>query len=152
MKIAQPASKPPPSGWRRAAIGASIALALIVALPLLSMRLFGPGTAPAPQTESSSREWRPVRTMTGQGTVDTAPFKVASPDWRIRWTAANGAPLKAGMLEIFVYDESGELVTRFTNKEGPGRDVADVLSKPGEHRLRVQTAAVGWTLTVEDRR
>jgi len=99
----------------------------------------------------ASATWKPVRRMHGTGTTDTAPFKIASPDWRISWRTPSTAYLKSGMVEILVYDMSGKLVMQTANAEGPARGVVNVQSAQGEYRLRIQTAS-DWAITVEDRR
>lgn len=89
--------------------------------------------------------------MQGKGTTDTMVFKVASPDWRINWRTPSRAYLRAGEVEILVYDAGGTLVMQTANKEGPSRGVVNVQSTPGEYKLRIQTSS-DWALIVEDRR
>lgn len=89
--------------------------------------------------------------MEGKGTADSRSFKIASPDWRINWRSPTTAHLKAGALEILVYDANGKVVMQTANQEGPARGVVNVQSTPGEYKLRIQTAG-DWALTIEDRR
>jgi len=89
--------------------------------------------------------------MQGKGTTDTLVFKIASPDWRINWRTPSKAYLKAGALEILVYDTDGKLVMQAANKEGPARGVVNVQSTPGDYKLRIQTSD-DWAVIVEDRR
>ena len=119
---------------------------------MLAIRMYVPRQpdAAAP-TVPASATWKRVSRMQGKGTTDTRSFKIASPDWRINWRTPSTAYLKAGALEILIYDTSDRLVMQTANKEGPARGVINVQSTPGEHRIRIQTSG-DWALTVEDRR
>ena len=118
---------------------------------MLAIRVYAPKPVMVPAAVPATATWKPVRRMQGKGTTDSVAFKIASPDWRINWRSPSTAYLKAGALEILVYDANGKVVMQTANKEGPARGVVNVQSTPGEYKLRIQTAG-DWTLTIEDRR
>lgn len=93
-------------------------------------------------------EWRVVKSWTGSGIKQTESFRIASKEWRISWTTKNEKV--AGLLQIFVYTDSGELVTLAANQQGAGSDVSYVRSTPGRYYLTINSANVDWTVTVED--
>jgi len=98
--------------------------------------------APAPSG------WRVVKSWTGSGIKQTESFRIASREWRISWTTKNEKV--AGLLQIFVYTDSGELVTLAANQQGAGSDVSYVRNTPGRYYLAINSANVDWTVTVED--
>jgi hypothetical protein len=107
-----------------------------------------PPAPPAPSTAS----WQQVKRWTGSGMKQTETFSVASREWRITWTASNEPFAGAGILQIFVYDENGGMVTLAGNKQGTGSDVSYVRNPPGRYYLMINSGNVDWDVAVEDQR
>lgn len=99
---------------------------------------------------SETSEWRTVRSWSGSGIKETETFAVTSREWRVNWRSANEPFPNAGILQIFVNDEDGNMVTFLANKQGPGSDVSYVRGK-GRFYLHINSANVDWNVTVEAR-
>ena len=107
-----------------------------------------PKTSTPPETQPA---WRQLAAWNGSGIKTTESFSVRGSEWRIKWKTSNEAFAGAGLLQIMVYDSSGNLVTLAANKLGVGSDVSYVRSR-GKHHLTINSGNVDWEVAVEDQR
>lgn len=82
-----------------------------------------------------------IARFSGSGTQNTRPFSVDGP-WEIRWTASGS------LIQIMVYDDSGDLVTLAANQSRPGRG-GSYQPRGGRYYLGVN--AIGdWEIVILD--
>lgn len=115
----------------------------------------GKSTVSAPPASTPKRAtptWQVVKRWTGSGIKETETFSVASREWRISWTASNEAFAGAGILQVYVHNERGEMVSLAANKQGTGGDISYVRAPPGRFYLTINSGNVNWDVTVEDQR
>jgi hypothetical protein len=153
-------------------IAIGIAVVSIVAIVVIAV-LSGPSDSrvqratsdvPAIQTEIASAEqvspkqavntnspgaWRTVASWSGSGMKETESFNVESREWRISWETSNEPFAGAGLLQIYVYNDQGEMVSLAANRQGLGRDVSYVRGK-GRFHLMLNSANIDWSVMVED--
>jgi hypothetical protein len=105
--------------------------------------------APGPDAECPGA--KVVRTLTGTGDQQSAPFRITGD--RFRLTVTNdptpGDPSLAGVSVYVVDARSGDDVTRFA-KEGAGQETSVINQGPGSFYLDTITANVSYTVAVED--
>jgi hypothetical protein len=106
-------------------------------------------SSPAP---ARSAQWTTVKTWSGSGMKETETFTTTNREWRIKWTTSNEPFANVGLIQLFVYDGDGTMVTLAANKQGPGSDVSYVRSAPGKHYLMINSANIDWDVTVEEER
>jgi hypothetical protein len=94
--------------------------------------------------------WHEVRQWSGTGMKQTESFVIASREWRVNWKTTNQHV--AGILQIYVKTESGELVTLAANAMGEHSDTSYVRGSPGRYYLEINAANVNWAISVEDKR
>ena len=80
---------------------------------------------------------------------ETESFNVESREWRISWETSKEPFAGAGLLQIYVYNDQGAMVSLAANRQGPGRDVSYVRGK-GRFHLMLNSANIDWSVTVED--
>jgi hypothetical protein len=108
---------------------------------------------PTPMPEAArSLEWWKIKNWQGSGTKETESFSVNSREWRISWQTQNEPFAGAGIFQIYVYNEGGEMLSVAANKQGIGQDVSYVRAKPGRFYLQINSANVDWSVVVEDQR
>jgi len=112
----------------------------------------GRPSVPAAAAPRSAATWQEVRRWTGGGIKQTETFSVASREWRITWKSSNEAFAGAGILQVFVYDENGGMVSLAANKQGTGSDVSYVRAAPGRFYLMINSGNLDWDVMVEDQR
>lgn len=122
----------------------------VVAATVMSLQI-PPDASTTRAVASARREWRVVQTWKGSGIKETETFSVASREWRIHWETRNEPFAGAGILQIYVHQEDGTLVSLAANKQGTGSDTSYVRSA-GKHYLQINSANVDWVVTVEDQR
>jgi len=108
-----------------------------------------PQTQPYAPTEAEPA-WREVQEWRGTGMKQTESFTIASREWRINWKTTRQNI--AGILQIYVKTEAGELITLAANSMGEGSDTSYVRSPPGRYYLEISSANINWTVSVEDKR
>lgn len=107
-------------------------------------------TAPAPTPRAP--QWTEVASWRGSGIKETESFVTVNREWRIRWQSANEPFANAGILQLFVHNEAGQMVSLAANKQGPGQDVSYVRAPPGRYYLKINSANIDWNVTVEEQR
>lgn len=134
-----------------------VIFAIYLGLPATAVKP-SPSVAPRPTSEAAApptampAAWQPIKRWTGSGMKQTETFSVASREWRISWKTSNEAFAGAGLLQLLVYDDGGNLVTLAANKQGIGSDVSYVRGKPGRYYIMISSANVNWDVTVENQR
>ncbi|HLN65341.1 MAG TPA: hypothetical protein VK464_27785 [Symbiobacteriaceae bacterium] len=103
--------------------------------------------APAPKPEPT---WQAVKTWEGTGIVNTETFAMSTREWRINWQTTNEQV--AGILQVFVYDQNGGLVSLPVNHQGVGKNISYVRASPGKFYLTINSANVKYKVTVEELR
>jgi len=109
-----------------------------------------PAPAPAPTVTGKPKTWQPIKTWTGSGIKQTETFYVASSEWRISWQTSNIR--YAGILQIFVYDDKGNLVSLAANVMGESSDASYIHGGPGKYYLDINSCNEDWKIVVEDQR
>ena len=99
---------------------------------------------------TTSAQWVKVKTWRGSGIKQTENFAITGGKWRISWSAQNEPLPGAGVLQIMVYNEAGEMVSLAGNKQGPGGDVSYIYTKPGNYHLMINSANIDWGVEVEE--
>jgi len=102
-------------------------------------------SSPSPPTRAVS--WQTIAQWNGNGMKETERFSVSASEWRIAWASANERI--AGILQVFVYNEAGELITLAANQQGTGSDVSYVHTPPGRFYLSINSANVDWAIAVQ---
>jgi len=87
--------------------------------------------------------WAPLGEWSGSGPKQTELFEVPTSQWRVSWRARGD-----GLIQIYVYNQTGELVGVAANHQGDGEDVSYVNSS-GVHYLVVNAALTSWKVTAE---
>jgi hypothetical protein len=103
-----------------------------------------------PSEVPASKPWRLVNDWHGSGIKQTETFNVASSEWIVEWQTSNEPFKGAGILQIYVHDESGTLVTLAANTQRLGVDKSYVRSPPGRYYLTISGANLDWDIVVED--
>lgn len=134
------------------AIGMSIGGHTFSSVPSSSSSAGSSSSATKAAPPGGAATWQQVMRWTGSGIKQTETFPVASREWRITWKSSNEAFPGAGILQIFVYDESGGMVSLAANKQGTGSDVSYVRAAPGRFYLMINSGNLDWDVTVEDQR
>ena len=94
--------------------------------------------------------WHVVKRWSGNGIKTTESFEIENREWRINWETKNEPFAGAGIIQIYVYDDSDNLVTLAANKQGTGSDTSYVRGKPGRYYLTINSGNVDWSVSVED--
>jgi len=115
--------------------------------PVRGTNAVSAGTIP-----DSAATWANVRTWRGSGIKQTESFVISSRKWRISWSTGNEPSPDVGVLQVFVFNEAGDVVSLAGNKRGPGSDVSYVYGTPGEYHLMINSANIDWTVEVEEPR
>lgn len=106
---------------------------------------------PLPTAQAVQQQtWQRVAHWSGSGMKETESFSVASREWRISWSTKNEQV--SGILQIYVHNDAGRMVSLAANVQGAKSDVSYVRSGPGKHYLQINSANVDWDITVEDQR
>jgi hypothetical protein len=106
----------------------------------------------APRAPAPEPTWQTIATWSGSGMKETETFTTRTREWRIQWQSRREPFPNAGLLQIFVHDADGGVVSLAANKQGPGKDVSYVRAPAGPHYLMINSANIDWTVTVEERR
>lgn len=89
-------------------------------------------------------DWVTLKQWAGTGAKETETFQTEAGEWRVNW-----ANLSGGLLQIYVYDEGGKLVSLLANTTGVGKDTSYV-HKSGRFYLRINAANARWSISAED--
>jgi hypothetical protein len=114
------------------------------------LKTFVPPPSYRPATQPVT-EWTLVKFWSGNGTKETELFSVGAGEWRIAWESRDEAFAGTGILQIFVKNAAGRLVSVAANKRGVGADVSYVHSPAGQYYVTVNSANVDWKVRVEVR-
>jgi hypothetical protein len=103
------------------------------------------------QKGTSGSEWVEFKKWSGgTGRLETEKFVTAGDRWRVTWKTTTGDPDPLGSISIAVRTGAGKLVTLANNL---GQKITsgsiDVLSKPGEHYLEIESADRNWDVAAE---
>lgn len=103
------------------------------------------------QSGASGSGWVEFKTWSGgTGRLETEKFVTTSERWRVSWKTTTGDPDPLGSISIAVRSGAGKLVTVANNL---GQKITsgsiDVLSKPGEHYLEIESADRNWNVAAE---
>jgi ketosteroid isomerase-like protein len=105
--------------------------------------------APIPAVVSVPKQWSRTNSWSGGGMKQTETFYVPEREWRILWKTSNEVLKNAGILQIYVYTASGNLVTLCANRQGEGQDISYVRGEPGEYYLQINSGNLDWDVAVE---
>lgn len=99
-------------------------------------------------TSADAQEWITVHEWSSSGTMTTPDFRVSVRDWRIVWSTQNEVLPGAGIFQIYVHDDSDNLIALAANKQGTGSGTSYV--KPtGRFYLDINSGNVDWTVKVQ---
>lgn len=101
---------------------------------------------------TAATTWWLVKEWSGNGIKQTESFSITGREFRVVWKSSNEPFPNAGVLQIYVHNAAGELITLAANKQGVGEDTSHVRSRPGEHYLMINSANVDWKISVEEQR
>lgn len=101
-------------------------------------------------TNEEPKEWVEIASWSGSGMKTTETFVITSDEFRIKWKTMNEAFENSGIFQIYVNDESGQMVSLAGNKQGPGSDVSYVKEGPGRYYLEINSANIDWDVSVEE--
>ena len=108
-------------------------------------------TAPSAPVRTAP-QWTQVANWSGSGMKETESFAVANREWRVRWKSGNEPLANAGLLQLYVYNQDGQLVSLAANQQGAGEDVSYVRAPPGRYYIKINSANIDWDISVEDQR
>jgi len=97
-----------------------------------------------------------VDTFSGSGETrtDTPLFNIVGPQWRVLYETVNtAAPSvgRGGIFGFFIKDERGQaLDPNGVEIRGDNSGIKNVNSDPGQYYIQIISAAVDWTIRVED--
>src|SRR5688572_26413617 len=74
--------------------------------------------------------WRTIASWRGSGIKSTESFDTSASEWRVTWNAGNGGPF-GGVMQIYVNDSNGGLVSVAANTTSSGSDISYVRTRPG---------------------
>jgi len=110
----------------------------------------GASEAPPP---AKAPEWTRIASWDGSGIKDTESFETTSREWRVSWKTSREAFAGAGILQLYVHNaDDGGLVSLAANKQGAGEDVSYVRTKPGRYYVKINSANVDWSVSIEEHR
>lgn len=142
----------PAVSWRRA--GLSLLLILLCAgmlgliLPLAAV-LLGKREQDRRDPQPRAGSWQLVGKYSGHTHMETAPFRIASPVWRLTWACtAQQTPAKK-TFQVRVTDDRGRLISTPVNSSGDEGETTLVESEPGMYALVIRATNVEWQLAVE---
>lgn len=100
------------------------------------------------------QEWVALKEWSGgSGLKTTEKFTTTTEKWRVSWKTTTGDPDPIGSISITVRTGAGDLVKLASNL---GQKITsgtfDVLRKPGEHYLEIESADRNWQVAAEHRR
>jgi hypothetical protein len=113
--------------------------------------------APACRTEPppTPREvviWKPVGSWSGHGNAQTESFTSDTGGFRVRWETKNEAPPGAGRLKVvFRSGDSGRPIIDAVDARGVDHDEVEVADNVRWYYLTIESAAVDWTVSVDER-
>ena len=110
------------------------------------------GTPAQPAAAPAAPQWAVVASWRGSGMKETESFAVANREWRVRWKTGSEPFANAGILQLFVYNQDGQMVGLAANQQGPGEDVSYVRAPPGRYYIKINSANIDWNISVEDQR
>jgi hypothetical protein len=104
--------------------------------------------------DSSGKTWIAFKEWAGKsGRIETEKFTTTTPNWRVSWKTTTGDPDPIGSINITVRTGSGQLVALANNL---GQKITsgsfNVVSKPGEHYLEIDSADRNWLVSAEHTR
>jgi hypothetical protein len=101
--------------------------------------------------DTSAAAWNVIKSWSGSGIKETEFFSVGSTEWRISWSSRNEARPGTGLLQVYVKDANGKVVSIAANKQGPGQDVSYIHSPSGRYYVMINSANIDWAVRVETR-
>jgi hypothetical protein len=101
--------------------------------------------------EPTDASWRAIKSWSGSGIKETESFSVQGRQWRVSWSTRNETFRGSGILQIYVKNGRGNLVSTVST-HGVGGDASYVHSPPGEYYLTINSGNVDWTVVVEEHR
>lgn len=101
------------------------------------------------EQQQQERKWTTVAKWSGTSTKTTETFNVQSSEWRIHWALEGDA---YSILQIFVYNDKGAMVSLAANQLGPSQDVSYVRAPAGKYYLTINTANSKYAIIVADQR
>lgn len=106
-------------------------------------------SADLPQQPVQAGEWIEIKTWEGQGSKYTEKFQISGSEWRVNWKGYDEIHQDLGIIQIFVYDDSGDMVALIANTQGISEDVSYVHT-PGSYYLWINSANINWKVTVDE--
>jgi hypothetical protein len=147
------AAEPVVSGQR---IGLSLLMILLcggiaVVIVLLAIALLAKREQDRRDPQSRASSWQLVGKYSGHTHMETPPFRIASPVWRLTWACtAEQTPAKKSF-QVRVTDDRGRLISTPVNSSGDEGETTLVESEPGMYALVIRATNVEWQLAVEHR-
>lgn len=111
-------------------------------------------TAPAPPPTAPAHvpTWHQLAEWKGSGMKETEGFTTTVREWRITWSTSNEPFAGAGIFQIFVHKDTGEMVSLAANVQGAKSDTSIVRAPAGRYYLKINSANVDWSVTLEELR
>ena len=104
--------------------------------------------------DSSGKTWVAFKEWAGKsGRIETEKFTTTTPNWRVSWKTTTGDPDPIGSINITVRTGGGQLVSIANNL---GQKITsgsfNVVGKPGEYYLEIESADRNWQVSAEHTR
>jgi hypothetical protein len=101
--------------------------------------------------KSAETGWKQVGSWMGRGNTQTETFTSDTGGFRVRWETRSEAPPGTGRLKVVFHSgDSGREIMEAVDVRGNGRGTAEVGDRPRWYYLTIESANVGWTVTVEE--
>ena len=104
---------------------------------------------PAPVQPAREKKWIMIKTWRGEGIKSTEKFEIVADEWRINWKSYGEAFKDAGIMQIFVNDDNGNMMALAANVQGPSEDMS-YIHNAGRFYLDINSANIKWIVTVEE--
>jgi hypothetical protein len=109
-----------------------------------------PAQAESKPEPAVEKQWTEIVSWDGQGIKKTETFTTTQKEWRVSWKTTNENV--AGILQIMVYDEDGNMQDIVANAQGENEDSSVFRGDPGNYYLDINSANVDWEIKVEEKR
>ena len=104
---------------------------------------------PPPQPDVLT--WQVVKTWSGRGNAQTESFGGDTGSFRIRWKTTGESPPGQGVFRLTLHSSiSGRPLVQVADEKGAGGGIREVNEDPRIFHMVVESAAVDWTITVEE--
>ena len=124
---------------------------MVAAVLLSSSGCVSEDPAPQPEPPSHVVAWKPLRSWSGRGSMQTETFTSDNGSFRISWETSNESAGGAGRLRVaFRSGDSGRVIIDAVDQKGEGDGSEEVGDMVRWYYLTIDSANVDWRVTVEE--